>query len=544
MSAAVVLAIVLYESFMGILLIAVGGSVIVSVTALFARLLRDERYSDCLAVYSKASAALLAAACALLILAIEVAGQLSPTPSMLLTFLAPVWAVPLTITAVLLFVSTGLMFQYHRVQGGLGGNYDPSVLRTNLLAGSAAFTGCLSLLFFNLVNSYTITPSLPSSLPVVVQAGSLASLTQLGLMVNTSWIPLTIKLLLIGCVAFSVLFSGAAALRKMRSRGGEGEAKLAFVVSWGFKTAIVFGASLGIIGYWCAAILHSEEPTLASALMGVAMKGTSAALVGSMSVLWDVGTAGAMSLGALAGVYYLSRGRGVIVRGSSEQRVLRMFLPLLLVLLAVGTYGVLFAGVSYPQQFVLAIGVILGGYLILEALRRYDLGQARLYVPALVFTASCYALLLYQAPNTLWYDAAAYGGISWPLIGFPLLAVTVYYFATRWRDVKYWIPVTVAAMVLLIITVKLADVAMLRGSTIVALDPTLASVVQSWALQTGNGLTFLYQQYPIPTDSDLFVGLLFSLLIFLGVYYCFVRAVSPRNLTTFDGTKRAAEVRQ
>ncbi len=535
----------LYVTFVGIMLIAVGGGVVISLSAALSRLLGDKRYSNCLPIYSKASAALFAAACALLILDIELASNLNPTPSMLLSFLPSVWGVPLTITGVLLFMSGCLMLLYYRTQRSFDTRSDASALPPGLLAGSAALTGCLSLLFYNLLNSYMLTPVVPSGLPAVVQAGSLAPLTQLGLMVNDSWAPLSIKMLLVGCVAFSILFSGAAALRRMKCSGRDEEkAWLDFMTSWGFKTATVFGASLGIIGYWCAAVFHANEPSVAMFLMGVPMKGVSAAFSAAVGAMWDVGTAGAMSLGALAGVYYLSRGRGLIVPRSSEQRVLRMFLPLLFIFLAVGTYGVLLSGESYPQQFVFGIGVVLGGYLLFEAVRRYSVGQVRLYVPALVFTAECYALLLYQAPNTEWYNAAALGGVSWPLLGFPLLAVTVYYFATRWRELKYWIPIAVALMVLLIIVVKVADVALVRGSTIVALDSRYTGIVASWALKTGNDLTFLSQQYPVPTNPELLLGLLFSLLVFLGVLYWFVKAVSPRRSSTFDSTGIAAEVRQ
>jgi hypothetical protein len=540
-----ILATVVYVTFLGFLIIAVGSSVSVLLTAVLARLLGDKRYSDCLRVFSKASALLFATACALLVLAIELADHLSPTPSMLLSFLVSVWEVPLTITAVLLIISASLMFLYYRTQSGLRAQSHASAFRPSLLAGLVAFTGCLSLLFYNLLNSFMLTPSVPSGLAAVVQAQSLAPLTQLGLMVNSSWIPLSLKLLLVGCVAFTILFSGAAALRRMKSGGsGEENAWLDFMTSWGFKTATVFGASLGIIGYWCAAAFHSSEPSVAMFLMGVPMKGVSAAFSAAVGAMWDVGTAGAMSLGALAGVYYLSRGKGLILPRSSEQRVLRMFLPLLFILLAIGTYGVLVSGETYPQQFVLAIGVFLGGYLLLEAVRRYSLGQARLYVPALIFTVLCYGLLLYQAPNTEWYNAAALGGVSWPLLGFPLLAVTVYYFATRWRELKYWIPIAVTVMVLLIIVVKVADVALVRGSTIVTLDSRYTGIVASWALKTGNDLTFLSQQYPIPTNLELLVGLLLSLLAFLGVLYWFVKAVSPRRPSTFDSTGIAAEVRQ
>ncbi len=525
-----ILATFVYEAFLGVFLISIGGGVIVWVTATFARFLRDDRYRENFELFSKASALLYAAAAALLVLAILVTNRLNPTPEMDLPYLFSVWGAPLTITLVLLVASLCLMALQYMIQRGRFGYHEPSLILPGLLAGCSALAGCVSLLFYNLINSFMLTPSLPSGLPVVISPGNVDTLTQLGLMVNRSWIPLTIKLFLVGCVAFSALFSGAAALRRMWSRGGTDaeRARLDFLTSYGFKTAALFGASLGIVGYWNAGILHTNEPTLAGGLMGVTVQGISSALVTNMSPLWDVGTAGAMSLGALAGVYYLSRGTGSIAKGSSEQKALRMFLPWLVVLLAIGTYGVLYTGESYPQQMVLALGVFLGGFLMFEALRRYSIGQVRLYVPALLFTVACYALLLYQAPNTDWYNAVAFGGVSWPLIGFPLLAVALYYLTTRWDYMKYIIPVAVAGMVLLIITVKVADVDLVKGATLVALDPSTKAVVQSWAYLNSFDTTFLYQTYPTPQGYDLFIGLVLAFALLVCVFYWLVRAVAPR----------------
>ena len=182
--------------------------------------------------------------------------------------------------------------------------------------------------------------------------------------------------------------------------------------------------------------------------------------------------------------------------------------------------------------------------LTFEAVRRYFLGKVRLYVPAIAFIASCYAFLLYQAPNTEWYDAAAFGGVSWPLIGFPLLALTVYYFGTRWRDVKYWIPVSTAVLTLLIITVKVADVALTRGGTIIAIDPSKVAAVKSWAFQTGSDLTFLNQQHLNPTDFELFIGLLISFFILLALLYWFANMASLKSVHTSEQKQEIRETRE
>ena len=517
---------------------------ILAITTVFVRTHRDSRYSAWLATYSKASVILLGASWGLLVFVIGLATNLNPNPSMLLSFVLSVWKVPLLITLVLLFFSTGFTFLlYKSYNVALSTNSDDEGLRNVGIASLALLAGVLSLLFFNLINSYMLTPSLPSSLSAIVQATDIGAFRQLALMMNPSWFPLTIKLLLVGPVAFSILFSAASALRRIRTKGNE-VTNLDFGVSWNFKLAMVFGSALGIVGYWQSAVLHTEDPILAVGLMtGEMTQSATPNLAASMTALWDVGIALAMSLGALAGVYYLSRGRGSIARGSSEQRALRMFLPLLLILLAISTYGVLSSGESYPQQFVLGIGVVIGGYLTFEAVRRYFLGKVRLYVPAIAFIASCYAFLLYQAPNTEWYDAAAFGGVSWPLIGFPLLALTVYYFGTRWSDVKYWIPVSTAILALLIIAAKVADVALTRGGTIVAIDPSKAAAVKNWALQTGSDLTYLNQQHPIPTDPELLLGLFISFFILLTVLYWFVEMVSLKRVLASEQKLETGEAK-
>ncbi len=523
MSPSLILAGFLYEAFLGAFIVAVGGGIIVLVSFLAARLLGDARYWSAARVYTKASAELFAMATALLILAILFAGSASPVAEMSLPYLFSIWGAPLTLTLVLAVGAAGLLSLGYRLSSAGG----PSAASTTLLAVLGAAVGCLAIVTFNLINTFMIAPTIPSGLAVIEQAGRIDPITQLGLMNNRSWIPLTIKLLLIGSLTFSALFSGAAALRRWRGRAPEeGKAWLDFMTSWGFKTAILFGAPVGVIGYWNASILHTTVPTLALGLMGVATTGISAALVSGLGPLWAIGIALSMSLGALGGTYYLVRGHGRIRQQGGEQKILSASLPWLLVLLVLSTYAVLYVGEWYPQQFVLGMAVLFDGIILFEAVRRYALGRVRLYVPALIFTMSCYGLLLYQAPYTQWYNAASFGGVSWPLIGFPLLAVTLYYFATRWAEMKYLIPATVSVVSLLVLVVKMADVELVKGATIVALDPGTKSVVQSWAFINGFDLSSLYVEYPNPGNTELFIILLASFVFFLGVYALITRAVT------------------
>ena len=542
MSLSIIVAGFLYDTFVGSFILSVGGGVLTFVTVLLARITWDRRYWDCSRLYAKASAAFVTLSAGLLVTAIAFAGAVSPVPSLALPFLYSLWGTPLTMSLILLFISGILLFIQHRSQRPLDSPATFPVGRASLLTSLACISATVSLLFFNLVNTYMIAPSIPTSLEVILQSGRLDPVTQLGLMDNRSWIPLTIKLFLIGALAFSATFSGAAAMKRLRGKVTPTEAEwLDFITSWGFKAAILFGAPIGVIGYWNASILHTTVPTLALGLMGVTTSGISASLVTGLGTLWAVGIALSMGLGAVAGVYYLSRGKGLIVGGSPVLRSLMAFLPWLLVLLLVSTYAVLYVGEWYPQQFVLACAVLLDGVVMLEAVRRYSQGRVRLYFPALLFTLSCYFLLVYQAPYTQWYNAAAFGGISWPLLGFPLLAVTVYYFATRWRSMKYLIPISVGITALLVITLKTADVELVKGATVVALDPGTRPVVQSWGFLNGFDVSVLYREYPNPSGVELLTLLILAFAFFMGIYVWVTRIVTSdvgsgaRNYTTSGG---------
>lgn len=526
MNSTLVVAGFLYEAFQGIFILAVGSGVIVFVTGLSARLLWDRRYWECTRMYARASAVLFLACSALLGAAMAFASAVNPVPEMTLPFVFSLWGAPLALTLGFMLVSATLMFLECRLQRPFGTRSDSSTGVTSLLTSLGMLSALVSLLFFNLLNSFMVSPEVPSGLQVIAQAGRVDPLTELGLMLNRSYFPLTVKVVLIGSLTFSALFSGAAALRRLRLSPSDGDSPgLDFLTSWGFKTAILFGAPIGVIGYWNAAILHTTVPTLALGLMGVVSEGVSSALVVGLSPLWDIGIALSMSLGAIAGVYYLSKGHGKVKLGSTDQRVLRMSLPWLLVLLVIVTFGVLSVGEWYPQQFVLALAVLLDGVLLFEAVRRYALGQIRLYFPALLFVLSCFGLIVYQAPYTSWYQAVNFGGISWPLIGFPLLAVTAYYFTTRWTKTKYWIPIAVGLIALLVVTVKMADVELVKGQTIVALDPTVKNVVQNWAYLNGYDINSLYRTYPVPDTTELLSALALAYVLFLGVYYWLTRVV-------------------
>jgi hypothetical protein len=498
--------------------LAVGGGIIISVSTLAGRVTHASEYIDCTRLFAKVSSALFASCSLLLVILIALATTYPPT-QMILAFQFSIFGAPLMVSLVLMVLTATLLFFQYRISRTNGSS--------NYVGYMCAFLGCVSFLFYNLVNTYMLTPSIPDGLEVVVEAGKLDAITQLTLMANKSWIPLTIKVLLVGATTFSVLLSGAAALRRATSKDEEALRWHDFLASWGFKAGIMFGAPLGIVGYWNAAIMHTATPVLALGLMGEESTGTSQALISSLSPFWNIGIIGAMSLGGLAGVYYLSRGNGKIVTPGDGQRVLWMFLPWVLVLLVIATYATLDVGESYPNQYVLSLIVLPGGFALFESVRRYSLGQARLYLPATIFLVACYSLIVYMAPRTKWYLAQNFGGVCWPLIGFPLLVVGVYILSVHWHRVRYWIPVSSAFLALAIVVVKTADVELIRGGTIVALDPTVQNVVQSWGFINSYELNSLYAQYPIPTLPELFTIILLSCGFIATAYYLAFRSATP-----------------
>jgi hypothetical protein len=504
--------------FQTLYVLAVGGGIITSVGAMAGRVTHAKEYKDCTRLFAKVSSALFASSSLLLVILIALATMYTPT-QMVLAFQFSIFGAPLMISLLLMVLTTTLLFFQYRMCRTNGSS--------NYVGYIGAFLGCVSFLFYSLINTYMLTPFIPDGLEVVVKAGKLDAITQLTLMANRSWIPLTLKVLLVGATTFSVLMSSAAALRRATSRGEGAFRWHDFLASWGFKAGIMFGAPLGIIGYWNAAIMHTATPVLALGLMGEESVGTTEALISSLSPFWNIGIIGAMSLAGLAGVYYLCRGNGRITTSSDGQRVLWMFLPWVLLLLAIATYATLDVGESYPDQYILSLLVLPGGFVLFESVRRYSAGQERLYLPATIFLVACYSLIVYMAPKTKWYLAQNFGGVCWPLIGFPLLVVGLYVLSVHWQRVRYWIPVSAAFLALVIVLVKTADVELIRGGTIVALDPTVQKVVQSWGFINSYELNSLYTQYPIPTLHELLTIILLSGGFIATAYYLAFRSAIP-----------------
>ncbi len=489
---------VMYLLFQVLFLLGCGGAVVTLATVSVAGVTKDQRYADA-ARFSATLAAAFGALGAILLVLIAATDYLLVPTAFSLLFLPSVFASTLFLTIELSLASSFVLWRLGK--GRLGRSIAPD----RVLAIAAAILSAGALASLNLANSFTLTPSLPQGAAAIVVPDSLGALGQLAAMVNRGWFPLSAKLLLAGAMSFAVLLSGMAVLAKAGAGGLRTSSPFDFMISWGFKAGIAFGAPLGILGYWNAAIMHTTTPVLAMGLMGKAATGFSSALISVVAPLWDIGIIGAMSLGGLAVVFYAPRAGGWASAGSEAGLVLRKLLPWFLILLGLGVFGTMYVGEWYPGQYVLSIYVLLGGFLMVEAIRRYAMGRLRLVAPVALFALACYGLIAYMAPYTDWYLASNFGGICWPLLGFPLLVLIGSYAAIKAKRAWYSIPVIAALLAPLVIVIKSAEVEMVKGAGIMAVDPTIKGVLEAWAAVNKYDLSAVTRQYYVPTATELVV---------------------------------------
>gem|GEM_PF-5047184 len=503
---------VLYLVFQTLLLLTVGGSITILVTVFAAYVSKDQEYTRLSQLYGLAAFASSVGAilCMTILMAFD---SFSEATVLTLPFLASVFGVALFPVLILLVLTGVFLYLFHR---GAGRRGDRSSFT---IAAVFAATSVLAVLFFNLVNTFMLIPPLPDGATLLVKADRLDPFAALSLMVNRGWIPLTLKMILVGVMTFAVLFSGTGALLRLRrNKGGLGGTEET-MVSWGFKVGILFGAPLGILGYWNAAILHQSTPVLALGLMGQAVEGIGTSVISSLSPLWDIGIIGAMSLGGLAASYYLSKGSGYVVRQSDADTVLRGALPWTFALLILAVAVTLFVGQYYPGQYVLSLYVLVGGFLMFEGLRRYAVGLCRLYVPVIMFALACYGLIVYMAPYTKWYLAENFGGIPWPLIGFPLLVLAGYLAIGRWKAARYIVVLSAAFLAPLVILVKSTDAELVKGAGVVAIDPTVRDILDRWGFIHAYDLSAVYRQYASPDSLQVFFVLLLAYTAFVAIFY-------------------------
>ena len=445
-------------------------------------------------------------------------------PTLLSSFFYPaVFSKPLILMMVLLISELLLVLLYGRTWATLSEKKRAHLLLASLVCIFATGT----LLSFLLIHTYTLAPELPEGLIAVLRPGTLDWGGQLSLMANRSWLPMVLKMFLAGSLTASLVLSAVAVLNFRRASGSQGERHLRFRASWGFKTALLFGAPIGIIGYWNAAIFHTATPTLALGLMGSTSGGLSAGLASTASPLWHLGVIGAMILAAAAVAFYLDLDVGNTRPQFTRQIVIQRLILLSMVLWALATFGALDTSTSYPAQGILTIPILLGGYFISLTLWLYSKGRIRLRIPILLFALAVIALLLYVGQYNSWYLAAQYGGVPWPPVAFLIATPTAFLLARKIRLGRYVLILISALVAPLVLLVKFMDVAFLKGSSIVAIDPSAKSAIDSWAYENYVNLDPLSKTYAIVTPEQAVLVIIVGYAAFLLLMFYAYRISRP-----------------
>jgi hypothetical protein len=410
-----------------------------------------------------------------------------------------------------------------------------------LLASSCAVFGTGALLCFVLVHTYTLAPELPEGLLVVLRPGSLDWGDQLLLMVNRSWLPMTLKMALVGSLTAALIMSAVAVLSYRKVSGSEAGHRMRFHASWGFKVALLFGAPVGIIGYWNAAIFHTATPTLALGLMGSTSGGLSEGLASTASPLWHLGVIGAMILAAVAVAFYIDLDTKNSRPKFTGQIAIQRLVLLSTVLWALATFGALDTSTSYPTQGILTIPILLGGYFISLTLWLYSRGRVRLRVPILLFAFAVMALLLYVGQYNSWYLAAQYGGVPWPPVAFLVATPAAFLLARKMRLGRYALILISAAVAPLVLLAKFMDVAFLKGSSVVAIDPSAKSAVDSWAYENYVNLDPLSKTYAIVNPDQAVLAIVVGYLAFVLLVFCAYRFTKSRIKMTSEAGRVAVD---
>jgi hypothetical protein len=390
--------------------------------------------------------------------------------------------------------------------------------KAHLFVGGAAcclITGAVAA--FNLIGTYMSSPALPDGLLAVLRLGSLGWLDQVSLMVNRAWLPLTLKMLLVGALSSALILSAVAVL-KHRSATGEARDYWAFEAGWDFKAALLFGAPVGLVGYWTSGILHASVPTIALGLMGETTGGLSDSLVSALNPLWHLGIIGAMTLAACAVVFYLDVGRAGRRQQDDAARVDRRLILLSLAFLAIGIEAAADVSISFPKQGVLAIFVLIGGYAMVQSLWLFSKGRMRLEVPILIFAAACLALLLYIGPYTKWFLAAKYGGVPWPPIAFVAAIALGLLIVRKIRLKRFVLPLVAGFLAPAIFFMKFMDTVLLKGATLVAIDPAARSTVDSWAYANYVNISPVLKEYPTLQTGQAVIAVILAYAIFLCLF--------------------------
>ena len=505
----------LYLGFMIAFLLTVGSNYISIISEALGVRVEVLDYDECGRLYAKGTVLYSTLTIVLLIAAI-ISASIQPTV-LILPFYFTIFGVPITITLTLLLAQLLFAETYSK-------SWDRwrEEKKFHLFLGAvAAILGTSSLLTFNLVNSYMLAPPVPEALRVIVQTQELKWGDLLLLMVNSTWLPLTIKLGLIGISTSALVFSAVSVLtlRKTPTR------EALFGVRWGFKLALLFGLPIAIIGYWVAAILHTATPALALGLMGQQTQtGVAAALLTSVSPLWHLGVIGAVGVAGVTFAFYYSQA-SVLHPQWSSGIVDQQLTKIAAIILLLGLVATTEVSLLYQQQAIWTIYLMILGYFLIMSLWWYSGGRISLRIPILLAAAACLGILLLIGPYNDWYLASVwgFGFIPWPPVGFVAFTLFGYWLCKRNHAPYYIIPLACGLALPLGILAKLLDVALIKGTTIISIDPTVESVIKYWAQSQGVNITLAYQQYPNVSAWGTILVLTSAYILFLGILYLTAR---------------------
>jgi hypothetical protein len=516
----------LYLGFFITFLLAIGSNYLSILSEALGARVDLSDYDDCGRVYAKGTVDYSALAIIFFVAAIA---STSPQPTAVsLIFYFAVFGVPLTITLAILLGQLLFATTYYR-----SWERWRQEKRFHLFLGTvAALLGTGAFVVFNLVNSYMVAPEVPEALSVVVQTQGLQWGDLLFLMVNKTWLPLTIKLLLVAVTTSALLFSAVAALSMRKNRTREA----LFRTRWAFKLALLFGTPVGIVGYWVAAEFHVATPTIALGLMGQETQtGVAAALLSSVNPLWHLGIVGVVAIAALAATFYYGQASTNNRPGWSRRIVTQELTKIAAVLCLVGLASTIASALLYQQQAIWTIYLLILGYLLIQSLWFYSTGRLNVKMPMMLFAAACLGLLLLIGPYNSWYLAEKYGGVPWPPVAF-VAFVPVGYLLGRQRSLGYYmIPLISGLFLPVALFAKMVDTALIRGATIIAIDPTIEPIINYWSQSQGVNIQPAYHQYPTTTTLDLVLIIVLAYLFFMGITYLAIRANRQEPSTTKRG---------
>jgi hypothetical protein len=223
-------------------------------------------------------------------------------------------------------------------------------------------------------------------------------------------------------------------------------------------------------------------------------------------------------LAACAVVFYLDVGRAGRRQQDDAARVDRRLILLSLAFLAIGIEAAADVSISFPKQGVLAIFVLIGGYAMVQSLWLFSKGRMRLEVPILIFAAACLALLLYIGPYTKWFLAAKYGGVPWPPIAFVAAIALGLLIVRKIRLKRFVLPLVAGFLAPAIFFMKFMDTVLLKGATLVAIDPAARSTVDSWAYANYVNISPVLKEYPTLQTGQAVIAVILAYAIFLCLF--------------------------